>query len=430
MKQRLRQKQKLSVNLTSSLGNQIKLLSLSGFEVSKKLNALINDYFDEDDKKVSYFREQYLLDKYRNLLNQGRDLIHQSSEVSESDIRQKLLGQLEINASNNIQILVGEYLIDSVESNGRLDPEIDFEDIKKMVLEDFGEKITNEIIENTLYMIQNFEPPGCAYRDIAESLYIQIENLELSVKEKTTLKVYVESILDERLEIDELSSVENDNLSKLSINPAASFGETNEIYIRPDVLAIPNQGEWLVSLNDDFMSKELVNMIRAKIDSNKDDNDYDSRSFLKGLERRQQTLLVVSEFLIEIQKEYLLGIAGKRAISSKEIASKLNLSESTISRIVRNKYLQLPDRLILLKDLIERRINKHKDGADVTANDLKLLIEELIKSEDESNPLSDEYLKHELKKKFKVNLARRTIAKYRLDLRIPPSNKRLKDLSN
>jgi len=171
-------------------------------------------------------------------------------------------------------------------------------------------------------------------------------------------------------------------------------------------------------------------MIRAKIDSNKDDNDYDSRSFLKGLERRQQTLLVVSEFLIEIQKEYLLGIAGKRAISSKEIASKLNLSESTISRIVRNKYLQLPDRLILLKDLIERRINKHKDGADVTANDLKLLIEELIKSEDESNPLSDEYLKHELKKKFKVNLARRTIAKYRLDLRIPPSNKRLKDLSN
>ena len=60
----------------------------------------------------------------------------------------------------------------------------------------------------------------------------------------------------------------------------------------------------------------------------------------------------------------------------------------------------------------------------------KLLIEELIKSEDESNPLSDEYLKHELKKKFKVNLARRTIAKYRLDLRIPPSNKRLKDLSN
>ena len=425
MKQSLRQKQKLSLNVTASLGNQIKLLSLSGFEISTKLNELINDYFDEEDKSVSHFRNEYLVDKYKNILDQG-DYLNSLSEEVESDLQKQLLDQLEVSPLDEMQILVGQFLIDSVEGNGRLDPALDFQDIKRIVFEDFGVTITDEYIEDILVLIQNFEPAGCAYRDINQSLSIQVDNLGISPKEREELKENLTSLIQEKINIEQISETTRNNLKKLSLNPAGKFGVTTQNYVRPDVLAIKDTelDTWHVSLNDDFMSKELLKIIKDKIDSSQSDKSYDSKSFLKGLERRQQTLLVVSEFLIEAQKNFLDGRAGKRAISNKEISENLNISQSTVSRIVRNKYLQLPNQLLLLRDLLQRRVNKRNEGSDVTSEDLKFLIEELVDNEDKSLPYSDEYLRIQLKEKFKVSLSRRTVAKYRLDLKIPSSKVR------
>ena len=425
MKQSLKQKQKLSLNVTASLGNQIKLLSLSGFEISTKLNELINDYFDEEDKSVSHFRNEYLIDKYKNILDQG-DYLNSLSEEVESDLQKQLLDQLEVSPLDEMQILVGQFLIDSVEGNGRLDPALDFQDIKRIVFEDFGVTITDEYIEDILVLIQNFEPAGCAYRDINESLSIQVDNLGISPKEREELKKNLTSLIQEKINIEQISETTRNNLKKLSLNPAGKFGVTTQNYVRPDVLAIKDTelDTWHVSLNDDFMSKELLKIIKDKLDSSQSDKSYDSKSFLKGLERRQQTLLVVSEFLIEAQKNFLDGRAGKRAISNKEISENLNISQSTVSRIVRNKYLQLPNQLLLLRDLLQRRVNKRNEGSDVTSEDLKFLIEELVNNEDKSLPYSDEYLRIKLKEKFKVSLSRRTVAKYRLDLNIPSSKAR------
>jgi len=424
MKQRLQQKQKFSLRVTNSLGNQIKLLSLSGFEISTKLNNLIDEYFDEKDKKVSYFRDEYLTDKYRNFIFQGNDFLTIFPEETESNLQKDLLEQLDISVSDDIQRLIGEYLIDSVESNGRLDPQIDYEDLKHMIKEDFDVLVTDKRIEETLHMIQNFEPVGCAYRNINESLKIQIENLDITVFEKEVLNKNLQAIKEEKINIEQVPEKERINLSKLSLNPAAKFGDTFQNYIRPDLLAIYENKNWHVSINDDFMSKELIDTLKNKIDTTESEHKEDSKSFIKGLERRQQTLLLVSEYLIEAQSGYLLDSSEKRAISNKEVASKLNISQSTVSRIVRNKYLQLPGKVLLLKDLIEKRVNRYEDGADVTSNDLKFLIEELVKKEEKSNPFSDERLRDALKAQFKVNLSRRTIAKYRLDLNIPSSKMR------
>ena len=425
MKQSLRQKQKLSLNVTVSLGNQIKLLSLSGFEISTKLNELINDYFDEEDKSVSHFRNEYIIDKYKNILDQG-DYLNSLSEEVESDLQKQLLDQLEVSPLDEMQILVGQFLIDSVEGNGRLDPALDFQDIKRIVFEDFGVTITDEYIEDILVLIQNFDPAGCAYRDINESLSIQVDSLGISPKEREELKENLTGLIQEKINIEQISETTRNNLKKLSLNPAGKFGVTTQNYVRPDVLAIKDTDldTWHVSLNDDFMSKELLKIIKDKIDSSQSDKSYDSKSFLKGLERRQQTLLVVSEFLIEAQKNFLDGSAGKRAISNKEISENLNISQSTVSRIVRNKYLQLPNQLLLLRDLLQRRVNKRNEGSDVTSEDLKFLIEELVDNEDKSLPYSDEYLRIKLKEEFKVSLSRRTVAKYRLDLNIPSSKAR------
>ncbi len=424
MKQRLQQKQKFSLRVTNSLGNQIKLLSLSGFEISTKLNNLIDEYFDEKDKKVSYFRDEYLTDKYRNFIFQGNDFQTIFPEETESNLQKDLLEQLDISVSDDIQRLIGEYLIDSVESNGRLDPQIDYEDLKHMIKEDFDVLVTDKRIEETLHMIQNFEPVGCAYRNINESLKIQIENLDITVFEKEVLNKNLQAIKEEKINIEQVPEKERINLSKLSLNPAAKFGDTFQNYIRPDLLAIYENKNWHVSINDDFMSKELIDILKNKIDTTESEHKEDSKSFIKGLERRQQTLLLVSEYLIEAQSGYLLDSSEKRAISNKEVASKLNISQSTVSRIVRNKYLQLPGKVLLLKDLIEKRVNRYEDGADVTSNDLKFLIEELVKKEEKSNPFSDERLRDALKAQFKVNLSRRTVAKYRLDLNIPSSKMR------
>ena len=424
MKQSLSQKQKLSLNITNSLGKQIKLLSLSGFEISSQLNDLIDDYFELDDKNVAHFRDEHLIDRYRNILNSDNDFIKPLSGNNDLELQKNLLNQLELTPLDNVQNLVGEFLIDSVLSNGRLDPELEYLDIKRIIIEDFNTQISDGDIDEVLKMIQNFDPPGCAFRNINESLLIQIENLEIGPKEKNDLISVLNNLIDGTIEIDKLPESLKKNLNRLSLNPAGSFGETTQNYIRPDVLAVYKKNKWLVSLNDEFMSKELLEKIKIRIESTEREDTHDSKAFLKGLERRQQTLLLVSEYLIEAQRNFLNSGSGKRALANKEIAERLNISPSTVSRIVRNKYLQLPDNIIQLKELLEKRINKLNEGKDVTSEDLKFLLEKLVQSEDQSNPLSDENLKSALEENFEVVLSRRTITKYRLDLGIPSSKKR------
>ena len=248
--------------------------------------------------------------------------------------------------------------------------------------------------------------------------------MELGIEEKITLKETLENLIEKKIEIHQLSDDIKKNLDKLTLNPTGSFGSTTQNYIRPDLVAIKDKNEWQVSLNDEFMSKELLEIVKSKINSIEKEKTITSKSFLNGLERRQQTLLVVSEFIVQAQKNFLNGKAGKRAISNKEIADKLELSTSTVSRIVRNKYIQLPDKVIPLIALLERRINKHKEGKDVTGEDLQILLGQIIQNEDKSNPLSDENLKFALKDNFGIILSRRTIAKYRLELQIPSSRER------
>ena len=426
MKQSLKQKQKLSLNITANLGNQIKLLSLSGFEISSKLNELIENYLLEDDKQIKYFKDEFLIDQYKNTLYSNDGIENRFNlDINQTELKQKLFDQLAIESLNQIENLIGEFLIDSVEDNGRLDPELDYEDIKKIVLEDFHTHIEDRDIDAVLSIIQNFDPPGCAFRSIDESLSIQIDNLDLEAKEKLELKERIQDLVSNKISLQDLPDHLKEVLLKLSLNLGGSFGQSSKNYIRPDLIAIKDKNLWHVSLNDDFMSRDLIEKIKDKVESsNKDDGS--SISFLIGLERRQQTLFIVAKFLVETQEKFLNKKAKKRALSNKQVANYLKISESTISRIVRNKYIQFPDKIIPLKDLLEKRLNKPDRGKDITLSDLRFLIEKLVSMEDKLNPLSDENLKFQLENEFDILLSRRTIAKYRQELKIPPSRLRIK----
>ena len=415
MKQTLRQKQKLSLNLTLNLQKQIELLSLSGFEIRSNLDELIAEFCkDSNNKKLIHFRDEFLSDKLRN--NIKPDLSNQFIEIpieQDKDLQDKLLEQLEISPLKDYEILIGEIIIDSILDNGRLDPELEFEDIKRIVHEDFNFNIDESKIESVLNLIQNFDPPGCAFRTIQESLEIQVFNLEIEKDQQQKILKSLEALIKKEIEAEDLSPEIKTQVDKLNFNQGLNFGSNNNLYIRPDLIAVSQKNVWQVTLNDDFMNKELLETIKLEIKSSDKEKIIEAKSFLMGLERRQQTLFLVGQYILTKQSEYLNNKSDRKPITNKEIAKALKISESTVSRIVKNKYIQLPDKLVPLKELLQRKVNKSEEGKDVTPKELKNFIALLISEENSDQPLSDENLRTLLSTKYLISIARRTVTKYR-----------------
>ena len=416
MKLSLKQKQKLSLNLTLNLQKQIELLSLSGLEIRSDLEDLISEFCkDSDNKKLTYFKDEIRTDKLRQSLNPDLDNNFYELLIDpEKDLHEKLLEQLMISPLKEYETLIGEIIIDSILDNGRLDPELEYNDIKRMVKEDFNLIVDDKKIEAIIKLIQNFDPPGCAFRSIEESLRVQVANLGLEKKEyEEIIMQSLNSLLNQEISKEELDPDVKNQIEKLNLNQGLNFGSNKNLYVRPDLIAFSNKDAWQVSLNDDFMNKELIEIIIAEIESSKNEKVVEARSFLKGLEKRQQTLFLVGQFIINKQNQYLNKTSDKKPIVNKEIAKALAISESTVSRIVRNKYIQLPDRLIALKELLQKKVNKSEEGKDVTPQELKQYISEFISKENSNKPLSDENLKNILSSKYQINVARRTVTKYR-----------------
>ena len=191
MKQKFQQTQKFNLKLTPSLLNQINILSLTGKEMREELSKLIEELLKEEEnsKLIKSFREQILIDKFINFANPQNKHEYEGIELStEETLQEKLLEQFSFLKLENYQHLIGEYLIDSIQQNGQLDPDLDYQDIKQMVLNDFKVTISTKEIEKILQKVQNLEPVGCGYRDITESLLIQIEHLDISENEKENIK--------------------------------------------------------------------------------------------------------------------------------------------------------------------------------------------------------------------------------------------------
>ena len=415
MKQSLRQKQKFSLNLTLNLQKQIELLSKSGFEIRSNLDDLISEFCkDSNNKKINYFRDEVLVDRFRHSINphlQGNAL--ELSIDQENDLRERLLEQLIVSPLKEYETLIGEIIIDSILDNGRLDPELEYKDIKRIVREDFSININDIKIDSILHLIQNFDPPGCAYRSIEESLKIQVNNLNLDKTEQQKIIKSLTSLVNQEIKIEDLSPKTKTQIDKLNLNQGLSFGSSKNLYVRPDLIAFSQKNSWQVALNDDFMNKDLIEMIKEEIESSNNEKVLEAKSFLRGLERRQQTLFLVGQYILTKQNEYLNNDTDRKPVTNKDIAKALEISESTVSRIVRNKYIQLPNKVIPLKELMQRKVNKNEEGSDVTPEELKNFITILISEEDLNQPLSDENLRILLSSNYLIKVARRTVTKYR-----------------
>ena len=428
MKQGLKQLPKQTLALTPLLQNQIRLMSLSGNEIRKSLNQIVKEFCEEDkSKEYLLFKDLVFEDRFNNFLQtRNQPLEYQNEITQEKDIKATLLDQLYIENLEQYEILIGEYLIDSINKDGRLDNNLDYEDISLFVYEALNFKVGKKEIEKILFIIQNLEPVGCAYRTVLESLLIQTDHLEIRNEEKKIIKRFLQKFSEEKVDVSNLSPQIKKVLQKLKFNPCIQLNLDEISYVRPDLVAIENSNKLEVTLNDPFLIESLTQKIKTFVKRSSSKEKKEALSFINGFERRQKTLLEVGKFIVLKQEKHLLDSKALTPLTLKQIATSIGISESTVSRIVKSKYLELPKRNIPLSSLLEKKVTlRSSGGKEVSPSQLKKLIKIIIQIEKKSEPFSDQRIQKLLKEKYKVLVARRTVAKYRQEAHILPSRQRV-----
>ena len=428
MKQGLKQLPKQTLTLTPLLQNQIRLLSLSGNEIRKSLNQIVKEYCEEDrSKEYLLFKDLVFEDRFNNFLQtRNQPLEYQNEIPQEKDIKATLLDQLYIENLEEYEILIGEYLIDSINKDGRLDNNVDYEDVSLFVYEALNFKVDKKEIEKILFIIQNLEPVGCAYRTVLESLLIQTDHLEIRNEEKKIIKRFLQKFSEEKVDVSNLSPQIKTVLQKLKFNPCIQLDLDEVSYVRPDLVAIENSNKLEVTLNDPFLIESFTQKIKTFVKGSSSKKKKEALSFINGFERRQKTLLEVGKFIVSKQEKHLLHSKALAPLTRRQIATSIGISESTVSRIVKSKYLQLPKRSMSLSSLLEKRVTlRSSTGKEVSPSQLKKLIKTIIQIEKKSKPFSDQRIQKFLKEKYKVSVARRTVAKYRQEAHILPSRQRV-----
>ncbi len=214
-------------------------------------------------------------------------------------------------------------------------------------------------------------------------------------------------------------------LQKLKFNPCIQLNLDEVSYVRPDLVAIENSNKLEVTLNDPFLIESFTQKIKTFVKSSSSKKKKEALSFINGFERRQKTLLEVGKFIVSKQEKHLLDSKALTPLTLKQIATFIGISESTVSRIVKSKYLQLPKKNIPLSSLLEKKVTlRSSEGKEVSPSQLKKLIKTIIQIEKKSEPFSDQRIQKFLKEKYKVSVARRTVAKYRQEAHILPSRQR------
>ncbi|MBT7260576.1 MAG: RNA polymerase factor sigma-54 [Desulfobacula sp.] len=300
-----------------------------------------------------------------------------------------------------------------------------------------------EIVENVLSVLQTFDPPGICARDLCETLLIQVRQLGIDNPIITEIIKYHLKNLENRnskkiakalkISTDDVRAAVN-IIQYLEPKPGRKFSTDEPAYITPDIYVYKDGDGFKIVMNDDGLPKLKINRFYKDAIANgrkisKDTKNYlnekmQSASWLiKSIHQRQKTIYLVMESILKFQKKFFEnGIAYLKPLILKDIAEDIEMHESTISRVTTNKYAYTPQGLFELKYFFNSSIER-TGGESMASASVKDKIRLLIENEDHESPLSDEKLSSILKG-ANIQIARRTVAKYRKVLNILPSNKR------
>ena len=334
-------------------------------------------------------------------------------------------------------------IIDSLDENGYLHN--DLEDI----LEAAQNILPNEDIEldevvAVLHLIQQFEPSGVAARNLQECLKIQLKQLPDDTAHRENALLIVEEYLDLLAAQDQQGLLKRTKFSDSQLRaavgliqtlnpyPGGKIGQDDNSYIIPDVVVSKQKNRWRVELNPDTAPKLRINTSYASLIRRADssaDNTYlknhlqEARWFLKSLQSRHETLLKVATCIVEHQRAFLeQGPEAMKALVLRDIAEEVELHESTVSRVTSQKYMLTPRGLFELKYFFSSHVGT-SSGGECSSTAIRAMIKKLVSQEDPRKPLSDNKIADLLQEQG-IEVARRTIAKYRESLNIPSSSDR------
>ncbi|WP_347938119.1 RNA polymerase factor sigma-54 [Escherichia coli] len=350
-----------------------------------------------------------------------------------------LMWQVELTPFSDTDRAIATSIVDAVDDTGYLT--VPLEDI----LESMGdEEIDIDEVEAVLKRIQRFDPVGVAAKDLRDCLLIQLSQFDKTTPWLEEARLIISDHLDllanhdfrtlmrvTRLKEDVLKEAVN-LIQSLDPRPGQSIQTGEPEYVIPDVLVRKHNGHWTVELNSDSIPRLQINQHYASMCNNArndDDSQFirsnlqDAKWLIKSLESRNDTLLRVSRCIVEQQQAFFeQGEEYMKPMVLADIAQAVEMHESTISRVTTQKYLHSPRGIFELKYFFSSHVNT-EGGGEVSSTAIRALVKKLIAAENPAKPLSDSKLTSLLSEQG-IMVARRTVAKYRESLSIPPSNQR------
>jgi RNA polymerase sigma-54 factor len=355
-------------------------------------------------------------------------------------IQDHLLWQMELTPFTNTDKTIAIAIIEAVDDAGYLT--VSPEDI----LESVGtEGLELDEVEAVLKRINMFDPIGVAARSIADCLLIQLNQFSADTPYLKESKLIISEHIDllgnrdyrqlmrkTKLKEDQLREVMR-LIQSLNPRPGDAVIKGNDQYVIPDVTVEKKNGRWVVELNSDTAPKLSINKQYAAMSktmkSSTDDGQFirsnlqEAKWFIKSLESRNDTLLKVSNCIVQRQQGFLEhGAEAMRPMVLNDIAEAVDMHESTISRVTTQKYMHTPRGIFELKYFFSSHVST-ENGGECSSTAIRSLIKKLILAETPAKPLSDSKMANILAEQG-IKVARRTIAKYRESLAIPPSNQR------
>jgi RNA polymerase sigma-54 factor len=367
----------------------------------------------------------------------GQDFLNQ--QTSGETLQDHLIWQMQLTPFSPSDITIAESIIDGISEDGYLTTPL--EDIIGSMNDP---EVEIEEVEAVLHRIQAFDPTGVAARDLRECLLLQLHQLPEDLKWRAEaiqlVKEHFELLAQQdetqmrrklKLDAESLMSVVH-LIRSLNPRPGTSVASQAPSYIEPDVFVYKHNNQWRVELNRDAAPKLRVNaeyagMIRRA--DNSTDNVtmknhlQEARWFIKSLQSRNDTLLRVASRIVDFQRNFFeYGEEAMKPLVLRDIAEALEMHESTISRVTTQKYMHTPRGTIEFKYFFSSHVST-ASGGEASATAIRALIRKLIGAEKPNKPLSDNKIAAILADQG-INVARRTVAKYRESMAIPPSNER------
>lgn len=474
MKQSLQLRIGQSLTMTPQLQQAIKLLQMSTLdlqqEIQQALESNIMLEMDEEETQNMDFREKKIDNKdqltsegsqtdvpdelpvdiswddvYENSLPSGED----TNETNDFEtfrgniqtIRDHLVWQLELLPISDRDYAIAISIIDAVNNDGYISCELS--DILNGLQQQLDALEMDEVLA-VLHMVQNFDPVGVAALNLADCLGIQLQQLPDATQYKTEAIEFVRQHLDLLATYDQAKLIKKVGINEdelkgvlalirtLDPKPGSRLQNNDIEYIIPDVFVSKAKNQWVVSLNPDIAPKLRINpyysgMIK-RADSSLDNVSMknhlqEARWFIKSLHSRNDTLLKVAKSIVEKQGDFFEhGAIAMRPMVLRNIAEELELHESTISRVTTQKYMHTPRGVIEFKYFFSSHVSTD-GGGECSAIAIRALIKELVGNENPAKPLSDSKISDLLNQRG-INVARRTIAKYREALSIPSTSQR------